>query len=250
MTLLLACPSRSRPARHGLLMLVNTIAFYPRPLRLLAPAAVLKDGGFGAPVIRQTLILAPSAVAFGAQVVAISRRYVQPTVVNAQFFGENQVQLRSRTYLAQAAVTNANVLGSHRFKNKQLQTAVSNVTTFGAHTIAAAEKKFSYSNTLGTRNRTGTITATLAGVSTGAGSDSQLVNGSSSNEFWWNGGSGATLIRVAILGDRSNIVIGAIQKPATLTTSAGRELCGFHTVCLEIGPASFDIKDVTASVVA
>lgn len=179
-------------------MLVNTIAFYPRPLRLLAPVEVLNDSAFGVPVIRHTLILAPTAVAnaqsFGSQSVVISRRYLQPAVLlNAQSFGDNQVQLRSRTYLGQATVTNPNVLGSHRLKKKALQSVVSNVSTFGAHTIAAAEKKFSYANTLGTGNRTGTITVTLAGVSTGAGAASQLVNGSTSNEFWWNGGSGATL---------------------------------------------------------
>ena len=78
-------------------------------------------------------------------------------------------------------------------RKSSLHTAVSNVSTFGAHTIASAEKKFSYSNTLGSGNRTGSITVTLGGVTAGGGTASQLVNGSSANEFWWNGGSSATL---------------------------------------------------------
>jgi hypothetical protein len=179
-------------------MLVNTIAFYPRPLRVVEPATLINGNAFGAHILRHTLFLAPTAVAnaqlFGSPQLAVTRRYLQPAVVaNAQVFGDNQVQLRSRTYLGQTTVSNTNAFGAHRFKKKLVHTAVSNVSSFGAHTIAAAEKKFSYSNTLGSGNRTGSITVTLGGVTIGGGTASQLVNGSAANEFWWNGGSSATL---------------------------------------------------------
>ena len=45
----------------------------------------------------------------------------------------------------------------------------------------------------GSGDRTGNITVTLGGVTAGGGSASQLVNGSTANEFWWNSGSAATL---------------------------------------------------------
>ena len=131
---------------------------------------------------------------FGAQEFVVTRRYLRPAAVaNGQSFGDNQVQLRSRTYLGQTTVNNTGTFGTHKFKKKLLQTASSNVSTFGAHTIASAEKKFSYSNTQGSGDRTGNITVTLGGVTAGGGSASQLVNGSPANEFWWNTGSCATL---------------------------------------------------------
>lgn len=179
-------------------MLVNTIAFYSRPLRLIEPAAVVNDNQFGAPILRHTLFLSPSAIvnaqSFGAPQLAVTRRYLRPTAVaNDQGFGDNQVQLRSRTYLNPSPVANASAFGSHKFRKKLLETVFSNASTFGAHSIASAAKKYSYSNTLGSGNRTGTITATLGGVTAGAGSASQLVNGSTANEFWWNTGTNATL---------------------------------------------------------
>src|SRR4029079_431363 len=131
---------------------------------------------------------------FGAQQLVVTRRYLRPAaMVNDQSFGDNQVQLRGRTYLGQITVDNSGAFGSHRLKKKLLQIALTNVSTFGAHTIASAEKKFSYSNTLGSGDRTGSIAVTLGGVTAGGGSASQLVNGSSANEFWWNSGTAATL---------------------------------------------------------
>jgi hypothetical protein len=179
-------------------MLVNTIAFYARPVRPLAPPVLVNANTFGGAVVRHDLLLGSTAVinaqSFGTAQVRISRRYLQPTApANAQSFGINQIQLADRTYLGLTTVTSASAFGAHKFKKQVTATAYANAAAFGAHTIAAAEKKFSYANTLGTDNRTGTITVTLAGVSTGAGTASQLVNGSSSNEFWWNSGSGATL---------------------------------------------------------
>jgi hypothetical protein len=179
-------------------MLVNTIAFYPRPVRIIEPAPVINENEFGAPMVLQTIFLEPALVentqSFGAQQVVVTRRYLRPAaVVNGQSFGDNQVQLRSRTYLGQTTVNNTGTFGTHKFKKKLLQTASSNVSAFGAHTIASAEKKFSYSNTQGSGDRTGNITVTLGGVTAGGGSASQLVNGSMASQFWWNSGTAATL---------------------------------------------------------
>src|SRR5262245_52722248 len=132
-------------------MLVNTIAFYPRPVRVIEAAVVINDNGFGAPVLHHTLILTPTAVgnaqSFGAPQLAFSRRYLRPAAVaNAQSFGDNQVQLRSRTYLNPTAVANATAFGTHKFRKKLLETAFTNASTFGAHSIASAAKKYSYSN--------------------------------------------------------------------------------------------------------
>lgn len=175
-------------------MLVNTLAFYARPVRPLAPPALVNANIFGGAVVRHDLLLGSTAVinaqSFGTAQVRISRRYLQPTApANAQSFGFSQIQLANRTYLIPTAVTNVGAFGSHKFRKRVTATVYANAALFGAHTIAVAEKKFSYANTLGSGNRTGTITVTLAGVSAGAGTASQLVNGSSSNEFWWNSGS-------------------------------------------------------------
>jgi hypothetical protein len=101
--------------------------------------------------------------------------------------------LRSRTYLSRTTIANACTFGSYKFKKRVLATAVTNTSTFGSHSIASAAKKYSYSSTLGSGNRTGTITVTNGGVTAGVGSASQLVNGSTANEFWWNTGTNATL---------------------------------------------------------
>jgi hypothetical protein len=173
-------------------MLVNTIAFYPRPLRTLAPSTLVNDSEFGSPLVHQTIFLSPLTIvneqSFGAQDLAVTRRYLWPGVVeNAQGFGVNQVQLRGRTYLSPTTVTNTSTLGSHRFKKMLLATAVSNTSTFGAHSIASAAKKYSYSNTLGTGNRTGTITVTTSGGSS-SGTVANLVDGTTASNPFFSGG--------------------------------------------------------------
>ena len=143
-------------------MLVNTIAFYARPMRWWRRRVGQRQRIRGA-VVRHDLLLLPSAIinvqSFGTAQVRISRRYLHPTApVNAQSFGFNQIQLANRTYLGPTAVSNASAFGAHKFKKRVMATAYANASAFGANTIAVAEKKFSYANTLGTGNRTGTIT--------------------------------------------------------------------------------------------
>src|SRR5689334_23054911 len=101
-------------------MLVNTIAFYARPVHPLTPAALVNANAFGAPVIRHDLLLFPSAVdngqSFGAVEVRVSRRYLQvAALVNAPSFGDNQVQLANRIYLAPTAYSNVSAFGAHKF---------------------------------------------------------------------------------------------------------------------------------------
>ena len=65
-------------------MLVNTIAFYPRPLRVVEPAALVNDNAFGAPVVRHDAVAGcrpPSSMrqSFGRRRLAVTRRYLQPT---------------------------------------------------------------------------------------------------------------------------------------------------------------------------
>ncbi len=176
-------------------MLVNTIAFYPRPLRRIEHATVANDNQFGAPVLHYTVFLSQSAVengqAFGTPQIAVTRRYLRPVAIaNAQSFGDNQVQVRSRTYLNPTAVTNASAFGSHKFRKKLLESVFSNASTFGSHTISSAAKKYRYSNSLGTGDRTATITVTTAGVSVSNGPASKLVDGSTaSNPFFSGSGS-------------------------------------------------------------
>lgn len=47
----------------------------------------------------------------------------------------------------------------------------------------------SYANTLGTGNRTGTITTSLTVITAGGGAASGLVDGSQADSFWWNNGT-------------------------------------------------------------
>jgi hypothetical protein len=173
-------------------MLVNTIAFYPRLVRVIEPATVLNDNEFGASVVRHTIFLVPALFentqTFGAQQFVVTRRYLRPVaVVNAQSFGDNQVQLRGRTYLSPNTVGNTSSFGSHRFRKKLLATIFSNVNTFGAHSIASAAKKYSYANTLGTGDRRSTITVTTSGGSS-SGTVANLVDGTTSSNPFFSGG--------------------------------------------------------------
>jgi len=64
---------------------------------------------------------------------------------------------------------------------------MTNTNQFRAHTIGVVEKTFSYSNPLGSGNRTGAITVTTSG-GTVFDSSSKLVNGNlTENAFWGHG---------------------------------------------------------------
>lgn len=172
-------------------MLVNTIAFYARPVRPLAPAALVNVNAFGAPILRHDLLLSPAALintqSFGATQVRISRRYLLPTVLlNPQSFGDNQVGLANRIYVAPTAVTNVSVFGVHKFKKRLTAATYANTNAFGAQTIHAAEKKFGYSNLLGSGDRRGTITATTSGGSS-SGTVANLVDGTTSGNPFFSG---------------------------------------------------------------
>jgi hypothetical protein len=97
------------------------------------------------------------------------------------------VQLRSRTYLSPNTVGNTSSFGSHRFRKRLLATIFSNVNMFGAHSIASAAKKYSYSNTLGTGDRRSTITVTTSGGSS-SGTVANLVDGTTSGNPFFSGG--------------------------------------------------------------
>ena len=165
-------------------MLVNTIAFYPRPLRVVDTRGV----GQRQRIRRTRRPSRPVAAAFRRRQRAEFRSGAGPDyapvspaaapVECAELWLQPDPAARAALTWARPTVNNASAFGAHKFKKKLLHTAFANVSAFGAHTIAAAEKKFSYSNTLGTGNRTGSITVTLGGVTAGAGTASQLVNGS------------------------------------------------------------------------
>ena len=72
------------------------------------------------------------------------------------------------------------------------QAKFTNANQFGAHSVGVAEKHFSYSNPLGTGDRTAFITVTTSGGTT-FDSPSHLVNGDlDDNNFW---GFGAIAIK-------------------------------------------------------
>jgi hypothetical protein len=76
-----------------------------------------------------------------------------------------------------------------RFATKLLaQAKVTNTTQFGAHSVGVAHKRFSYSNTLGSGDRTGTITVTTSGGTT-FDSASRLVNGNLTENIFWGFGT-------------------------------------------------------------
>ncbi len=172
-------------------MLVNAIAFYARPVRSLAPAALVNTNAFGASHLRQDLLLIPTIVenaqSFGASEVRVSRRYLQSSLVtNAQSFGDNQVRLANRTYLASIVFSNATGFGAHKFKKRLTATSYTNASTFGTQTVRTPEKKFSYSNALGTGDRRGTITVTTSGGSS-SGTVANLVDGTTSGNPFFSG---------------------------------------------------------------
>ena len=114
-------------------------------------------------------------------------------VANAQSLWRQPGPIRSRTYLGQATVSNTSAFGAHRFKKKLVGTAVSNVSTFGAHTIAARKR----SSAIPTR-----LDQAIADRQHHGHARRRHVRGRrlparstapSANEFWWNGGSSATL---------------------------------------------------------
>lgn len=186
-------------------MLVNILTRYPAP-----PPVVLE----------QTLF--ENLNAFGGHSIAVTNRSLQPaTVHNDQVFGSNAVIFALKS-LEQTKVINVNGFGAHaiasfipgthyleptnvlngsqfgahhvRFATKLLTPAlVTNTNQFGAATsIAAVEKTFSYSNPLGTGDRTSTITVTNSGGST-FDSPSKLVNGNTTENAFW--GYGAITIK-------------------------------------------------------
>jgi hypothetical protein len=71
--------------------------------------------------------------------------------------------------------------------SNQSPTNAPTMSTFGAHSIASAAKKYSYSNTLGIGNRTGTITVTTSGGSS-SGTVANLVDGTTSSNPFFSGG--------------------------------------------------------------
>jgi hypothetical protein len=110
-------------------MLVNVITRYPpRPMAVLAPA----------PVVNST--------AFGANAIAVTRRYLRPTnVQNNPAFGGHAVIFALKT-LEPAKVQNANTFGAHTIANVVPGThilapvRITNGNQFGAQNVHFATK--------------------------------------------------------------------------------------------------------------
>lgn len=141
--------------------------------RLLAPAGVVNLTTFGMPLVEELDVrhLHPWAVenaaSFGTPLLRVSRRHFEPSsIVNVHQFGSPRLQLPLQ------------VLS---------QTRVVTSTLFGVHRCEPAEKRFSYSNPLGSGNRTGAIAVSTTGGTT-FDSPSKLVNGNlTENAFWGTG---------------------------------------------------------------
>jgi hypothetical protein len=141
--------------------------------RLLAPAGVMNLATFGTPLVED-----------------LDVRHLHPwTIENAAFFGTQLLRV-SRRHLAPSSIANVHQFGSLRVQlplQVLSQTRVVTSALFGAHQCEPAEKRFSYSNPLGSGNRTGIIAVSTSGGTT-FDSPSKLVNGNlTENAFWGTG---------------------------------------------------------------
>ncbi|MDP2324315.1 MAG: hypothetical protein Q8N51_09835, partial [Gammaproteobacteria bacterium] len=185
-------------------MLVNVLTRYPAPLPVVLEQSLFENpNAFGAHSVAGTnRSLQPATVynnqAFGSNAVIFALKSLAPTRVdNANGFGAHTIAsfIPGTRYLEPSRVLNGSQFGAHHVQlaPKLLTPAlVTNTNQFGAHAIAVVEKTFSYSNPLGTGDRTGTITVTTSGGST-FDSPSKLVNGNTSENAFW--GYGAITIK-------------------------------------------------------
>ena len=118
---------------------------------------------------------------------------------------------------------NGNQFGAQNvhFATKLLaQTKVTNANQFGAQAVGVAEKTFSYSNPLGTGDRTGTITVATSGGTT-FDSPSRLVNGNTTENIFW--GFGAIAFRFDL--GSAKVIRQARWRQDTSTTHNGLFPC-------------------------
>lgn len=232
-------------------MLINVITRYPAPpLKVLEKALVQNPNDFGAHLITvANRYLQPVAVqnvqAFGNNAVGFAPKTLEQTQVenanafgtpevqklapdvrhlfpstlrNASQFGTLQVRVAKR-YLSQTKITNGNQFGvaNVNFAIRLLaQSRLVNANQFGAHAIGLLQKKFSYSNSLGSGNRIGTITVTTSGGTT-FDSPSKLVNGNLTEFAFW--GYGAITFKFDL--GSAKIIRQARWRQDTSTTHTG-----------------------------
>ena len=177
-------------------MLVNVITRYPPPPPDILIAAVVENTQqFGLhAVILGGRTMGPSVIVneqqFGSPRIRFAAKELAPNrVANATLFGSPIIApiVHGTRYIEPPSVANANQYGNHTVRRapKVLgQAALQNLSQFGTPSIGVAEKHFSYSNPLGTGDRTAFITVTTSGGTT-FDSPSHLVNGVlNDNNFW------------------------------------------------------------------
>ena len=178
-------------------MLVMTLTRYaPRPLVTLGLTTVENAQFFGAhAVVRPQQVISPTTVvnaaSFGTH--GMRKRLLAGTFANGSTFGAHALVplAPGAQYLYPTTLANANAFGAGGKLVKKLHaTALASSNSFGAAALSKLHH-YSYANTGGTGNRTGSITVTTT-ATLGAGAIANLVNGdntaNSTHACWFSNG--------------------------------------------------------------